>query len=273
MTPDRRVRRLEPVDALVRPEGVLVLYGQQLLRLGDIAADVFQLAAAPVSLASLAKDLEERHGAPPEGDVLEATTAVVDDLVASGVLAWVATPLAVTFVCTGNTCRSAYADVMARHLLGSADDRLVVGSGGIHAGDGGRMSSGMARLAAERGASTAGFRTRRADAGVVADADVLLTATVGHRDDLLRDHPDAEGRVFTLAQFADAADAAADGLSGAALVAWVAGHAAVAHPAGDVLDPLSRGAASERACADQIDALLARVIPRLAGPATPAAPT
>ena len=92
MTPDRRVCRVEPVDALVRPEGVLVLYGQELLRLGDIAADVFELAATPVSLASLAATLEERHGAPPEADVLEATAQVVDDLAARGVLAWVTDP-------------------------------------------------------------------------------------------------------------------------------------------------------------------------------------
>jgi len=269
MTPPRLVRRVTPVDVLDRPEGLLVLSDRELLRLGDLAADVFRWTERPVPLAALAQRLEESYGAPPDGDTVEATVGIVDDLVARGVLAWVATPVSVTFVCTGNTCRSAYADVVARHLAGDASDRLVIGSAGTHAWGGGRMCHGMASLAEARGADPTGFRTRPADAAAVADADVLLTAGVEHRDHLLREHPDAERRVFTLAQFAEAADRAPAEVSGADLVDWVANHACAADPAGDVPDPLAHGAASERACADHLDRLLARIVPRLAGPPTP----
>lgn len=268
MTVHRLVRRVPPVDALDRPEGLLVLTGRELVRLSDLAADVFRWSEAPVPLAALAARLVDAYGAPPEADALEATRVVVDDLAARGVVAWASVPLAVTFVCTGNTCRSAYAEVVARRLAGD-DDRLVLASAGTHAWDGGRMCPGMAALAQERGADPTGFRTRAADPAAVADADVLLTAGVEHRDHLLREHPDAAARVFTLAQFADGADLAPSGVTGAELVAWVADHAGVPDPVGDVPDPLTHGAASERACADHLDGLLARIVPRLAGPTTP----
>lgn len=37
----------------------------------------------------------------------------------------------VLFVCTANICRSAYAEVMARHLLGD-DPSVEVSSAGVH---------------------------------------------------------------------------------------------------------------------------------------------
>nr|NLI50183.1 hypothetical protein [Propionibacterium sp.] len=69
-------------------------------------------------------------------------------------------PLNVLFVCTANICRSAYATVRARQLLG-ADAPVTVGSAGTHGWVDHPMDAPMAAEARARGADPDAFRSRR----------------------------------------------------------------------------------------------------------------
>lgn len=81
-----RVRRREPADRLTRDGETLLLYERQVVRLGPIGSAIYETAAAPVELAQLAEALEATFGAPPDGSLLAATTAAVQDLLRQRVL-------------------------------------------------------------------------------------------------------------------------------------------------------------------------------------------
>lgn len=171
----------------------------------------------------------------------------------------------VTFVCTANICRSAYAEVTARHRLAEAGAAGVsVFSAGTWGLTGRPMCPEMAVEAERRGASTASFRASRLDRELVDRSDLLLTAEAAHRQFLLDDWPRAVRRVATLRQFARTLAGADPGLSLADLVADTrVGRAGRADT--DVTDPFGRGPAAAAACAAELDALLDVIVPRLAG--------
>ena len=171
-------------------------------------------------------------------------------------------PLRVLFVCTANICRSAYAGVRAAQLLGEGAP-VVVGSAGTHGWVDHPMDAPMAAELRARGGVPDAFRSRRLTGALVADADLLLTAETRHRAFVLDEWPAAVRRTFTLQQFADLADAAPD-LDARALVTEAARLRKPAKPSGDVLDPYGRGQEAAAACAGQLEALLAAIVPRLA---------
>lgn len=83
------LQRVEPVDVLARPEGTLLLYERELVRLSPLGGEIFAGAARPVPLEDLADRLAAAFGA-PEGDLLDATRVAVQQLVTMGVLREVA---------------------------------------------------------------------------------------------------------------------------------------------------------------------------------------
>ncbi|MGB7964134.1 MAG: hypothetical protein WCF12_14420 [Propionicimonas sp.] len=171
----------------------------------------------------------------------------------------------VTFVCTANICRSAYAEVVAKHQLESAGiEGLTVHSAGTWAYRGQRMYPEMAAEAVKRGAVPGGFRSRRLDRVLVEQSDLLLTAEEAHRSFVLEEWPRAFRRVVTLRQFAAAISAADPALGLPELLAQARN---VRFPGGspDVIDPYERGPAASEACAADLDALLDVIVPRLAG--------
>lgn len=174
-------------------------------------------------------------------------------------------PLSILFVCTANICRSAYADVRARTLLRPDGHETVISSAGTWGWDAQPMDATMAAEAAARGAEPEAFRSRRLDASMVAEADVILTAAREHRAFILEDWPVALRKTFTLGQFAEAVPMVDPGLRGRHLIAAVQAARPPARPAADIADPYRRGVQAASACAQHIDDLLAATLPRLAG--------
>lgn len=79
--------RHEPLDVLeVDGEALLLLPPDRVVRLSPIATTIFHLTRTDVSLQDLAASLEERFGAPAEAQTADALRAILDDLVAAGVL-------------------------------------------------------------------------------------------------------------------------------------------------------------------------------------------
>ncbi|WP_248583343.1 adenylyl-sulfate kinase [Nocardioides sp. InS609-2] len=173
--------------------------------------------------------------------------------------AGVSRPLKVLFVCTANICRSAFMEVTARHLVGDRDD-IEFSSAGTRGFTDKPLDADMAG-ALTTGADHAGFTSRPVTRQLVDEADVILTAESSHRADLIEDHPAAFRKIFTLAQFAEAASTS--NRHGRALIADIGTQRAAAKPEHDISDPYRRGPQAAADCGQRISSLLDAVIPAL----------
>jgi protein-tyrosine-phosphatase len=113
----------------------------------------------------------------------------------------------VLLVCTGNVCRSAFAERLGRGYLREAlgDDagpvRIV--SAGTRAVVGSAMHPDSALALRGFGGEAGDFRARQLEDFMAADADLTLTMTRRHRRDVLNGAPRAMARTFTLREAAD----------------------------------------------------------------------
>jgi protein-tyrosine phosphatase len=113
--------------------------------------------------------------------------------------------LTVLFVCTGNICRSPLAERLGRHLVtaqGAAGAGVQLVSAGTQAVVGRGMDPASARVLQERGGSPTGFRARQLTGPMAVEADLTLTMTRRHRQEVLARAPRALSRTFTLSEAA-----------------------------------------------------------------------
>lgn len=146
--------------------------------------------------------------------------------------------LMIILVCTGNTCRSPMGEVLlkqhlARRLgcsLSELEDRgVVVLSAGTAAATGMRAAPEAIAAMRERGLDLSQHESQPLSDRLVRFADVILTMTRGHRQTILEQWPEAEGRVHLI--------------SGGR---------------GEVSDPIGGPLELYRQCADQLDAYLSQ---------------
>lgn len=112
----------------------------------------------------------------------------------------------IMFVCTGNLCRSPMAERLAvaalRRRLGPAAERFEVYSAGTGALAGRPMTPEAAAVVAAYGGDPDGFLSSEITANLVAQADLVLTATRAHRSQVVTLEPQALRRGFTMIEFA-----------------------------------------------------------------------
>jgi len=114
------------------------------------------------------------------------------------------------FVCTGNICRSPFAEILTRHLLlarlgGQAAARFEVGSAGVQAVVGASMHpDSRAELApwGLDGPAAAGFVARLLVPSMVERADLVLGAGPRHRTSVVECSPAGLAVAFGLREFA-----------------------------------------------------------------------
>ncbi|MFI6457244.1 hypothetical protein ACIBF6_37520 [Streptosporangium amethystogenes] len=106
----------------------------------------------------------------------------------------------ILFVCTGNVCRSPMAERLTRSAIGPCPAVQVV-SAGTHAEPGREMTEHARRVLVRLGGDPAGFGSRPLSPELVAAADLVLTATRGHRAESVAMHLAAATRAFTIAEF------------------------------------------------------------------------
>jgi protein-tyrosine phosphatase len=152
----------------------------------------------------------------------------------------------VLIVCTGNVCRSPLAEQLLRLRLDS--QRFGVASAGISALIGEPMDEYAAEESRRRGGEPGGFIARALTAGLIASAQLVLTATLAQRDIVARSHPRSLARVFSLSEFV-----ALD--SGSIPDAARRRGSVRMTPADDVIDPYGLSPAVHGASADQTDRL------------------
>src|SRR4051794_31859622 len=107
----------------------------------------------------------------------------------------------ILFICTGNICRSPYAERRLRLLLPHT------GVPGSSAGTGAVVDSDIESETSEQlrrvGADVTGFAARIVTPEIVENAELVLTMTRTHRGDVARLHPAGMRRIFALGDFAD----------------------------------------------------------------------
>lgn len=108
----------------------------------------------------------------------------------------------IIFVCSGNTCRSPIAEYLMRAALPSLD----VCSRGIHAANGAKMSFNSEYILESYGIYTKDFTTKQLTAEDIDRADIIYTMTSAHKNIILKEKPEAAGKVFTLKLSGDVSD-------------------------------------------------------------------
>lgn len=149
----------------------------------------------------------------------------------------------ILFVCTGNTCRSCMAEALAGRLL---EDRFGAGgnfqvcSAGLAASPEDAASIFAVEAMAWKGIDMSDHRAAMLTQEKVMEADLVLTMTRGHQEQINIMFPGHGEKVFTLADFA--------------------GYG------GDIPDPIGQTLETYRECARTLEELIARVLDKLEKP-------
>ena len=121
-------------------------------------------------------------------------------------------PARVLTVCTGNICRSPFLERALQTELDSSwgPGAVEVSSGGTGALAGHLMEDQARVLLESKGYAADGFLARDLTPALVAEADIVLTATRAHRGKVAMLHPKALRYVFAFREFADLVSGLAD---------------------------------------------------------------
>ncbi|MDR2347544.1 MAG: hypothetical protein LBD90_02775 [Bifidobacteriaceae bacterium] len=104
-------------------------------------------------------------------------------------------------VCRGNISRSPAAEFLLRHAL---DHRFAIASAGVgaHMVIGSGVDRFTAAILGKRGINVSRHRARQLSAGLIAQAELILTMSLSQRSWVTAEVPGAIGRAFTLREFA-----------------------------------------------------------------------
>ena len=120
----------------------------------------------------------------------------------------------VLLVCTGNICRSAFAERLGRayldEVMGHDADQVRLASAGTRAVVDSAMHPDSVLVLSGLGADAGDFRARQLVDGMVTGADLTLTMTRAHRQDVLHRDPRALARTFTLREAAELVERTGD---------------------------------------------------------------
>ncbi len=167
-------------------------------------------------------------------------------------------PFRVLFVCIGNVCRSPLGERLLAGKLPA--DRFEVASAGVYALAGSPMSPEAAVHLEPYGASADGFTARQLVPPMVAEADLVLTATRDIRSRLLEESPGALRRTFTVREFAALLDVVEPHDDPRQLVAAAARERSRATPEDyDIPDPYGRGEEANALAASLMAAAVERI--------------
>ena len=183
----------------------------------------------------------------------------------------------VLFVCQANVSRSAYMDLMLRHLAARAGlDSLEISSAGLQAPPGRTVHPEVRRQLARAGVDVDEFSVSQLTVDDLTSADLVLTATRRHRDEAGRIAPAHRRKMFTLLQFrrllaATDAPTPTDGGAVSGLVKLASGQRGLVSSPGaadDISDPTGRRSSAFATTFALVEPALVDLIDRLSTQST-----
>lgn len=105
----------------------------------------------------------------------------------------------ISFICTGNTCRSPMACALFKSL--DTKDRSVISRGLSHEGPA-PVSTNAVIAMEELGIDISNHRSKQVTYEDIEKSNLILTMGYFHKDTILRINPGAKNKVFTLYEYA-----------------------------------------------------------------------
>lgn len=103
----------------------------------------------------------------------------------------------IVFVCTGNTCRSPMAKIIAENLIGS----ITFDSAGIFAVEGDRIAANAQQVLEEDDYTVGSFRSKRVQEDLIIQADLILTMTKEQKEIIKTFFTGYSQKVYTLKEY------------------------------------------------------------------------
>jgi len=107
----------------------------------------------------------------------------------------------IVFVCTGNTCRSSMAEALFKEMIKDRKD-IKVKSAGIWALNNSSASYNAIKVMEERNIDLTGHRATALTREILEEADLILTMTKNHKEEILKVMPEIRDKVYTLKEYA-----------------------------------------------------------------------
>lgn len=108
----------------------------------------------------------------------------------------------IMFVCTGNTCRSAMAEGLAKKEISDKNLDINVSSSGIFAMEGEHASYNSVAIMKEYDVDIVTHRATQIEHANINDKDLILCATQNHKNQVIMRYPELKNRVFTMKEYA-----------------------------------------------------------------------
>ena len=108
----------------------------------------------------------------------------------------------IMFICTGNICRSAMADGMMKKLVKENNIDVEICSCGVYAETGDYATYNAVEAAKEYGVDISSHRATNIRDSKIKEMDLILCATISHKQSVLYLYPELKGKVFTMKEYA-----------------------------------------------------------------------
>lgn len=109
----------------------------------------------------------------------------------------------IMFICTGNICRSAMADGLMKKLVKEQNKDIEVYSCGIFAEDGDTPTYNAVEAIKEYGVDLKNHRATNIRNSKIKDMDIILCATVSHKNNVKAMYPELRNKIFTIKEYAE----------------------------------------------------------------------
>lgn len=108
----------------------------------------------------------------------------------------------IIFICTGNTCRSAMAQGYMKKIVEEMKLQIEVYSAGIYAQDGEKASLEAKEVMKKYGVDLEKHRATSLKKSCILKADIILCATLAHKQIIIQMFPELKDKVYTIKEYA-----------------------------------------------------------------------